>query len=651
VLDVSCDRQLGDAVRARQQGHQPGLGRPIGRRRLLGPAQARAAAERVDVDYRDLPAALEAAVPTPAGVSAVYDATSRKRAANSSEGMLLPARWQGNVRGPSSLLSRRGRTAVRRIAAAARRADPRLVTGEFGTAVQVHTPMEPHACVARWDEAGDLHLYLSTQTVAHAAEQAAARWRLRPEQVHVVAEHVGGGFGAKSGLGVEAVAATELARKAGAPVRVVLSRAEEVTDAGNRPGTRTRLALLADERGELSALTVDAHAQGGVAVGSVVAGLARLMYGTAPRRLRDFDVVTNHPPGTPFRGPGGAPLCWALEQAVDEMAHRLGEDPIALRRRWDGNTKRHALYDLAAELPVWRGRPVSGTGHGRFRRGVGVAAATWFYALDPGTEVELVVDGDTVVARTATQDIGTGARSVIAGVVAEELGLDPDRVRVEIGRSDAVHGPGSIGSRTTASIGPAAREAARRLRAAVGTGKLATADGVRAVGGRTRDRWGYLTPVASQNMHIGRGLTGAVHVTEVEVDTRLGRIRPLRVWGGISAGRIYRERTARNQCEGGIVQGIGYALYEERLTDPATGHVLTTNLEDYRIPGMGDTPEITIHFHEDGWDHVDGKGVGLGEVSTIGVAASIGNAVYNATGWRPHRLPVRPDRLIAGLSG
>jgi xanthine dehydrogenase YagR molybdenum-binding subunit len=608
--------------------------------------EAWAAAARVEVEYRELPAALDidrSAPPAALGdapdAAAVYDARSRKRAPSANEGLTPPARWNGNLRGPSSAMSWRSGTAVRRI----RSGDGTLVTGTFTTAVQVHTPLEPHACVAHWDPSGELHLYMSTQTVDAVAGQAAKRWGLQRRQVHVIAEHVGGGFGSKSGLTVDAVAAAELARATGAPVRVVLSRAEELTDAGNRPGTDTDLALLADGKGNLAALTMDVRGHGGIAIGSGSAGLARLMYGTAPRRLRDYDAVTNHPPGTPFRGPGAPPMHWALEQAVDEMAHRLGEDPLALRRRWDGNPKRQALYTWAGNLPVWRDRPATGSQLGRYRRGVGVAAGNWLYIVNPTAEVELTVVDGVVVARSATQDIGTGTRSVLTGILRAELGLPASRIRVEIGRTGTVPGPPSTGSQATTSIAPAARDAARRLRA------LGIADGARVVGRRHRDRRGYLTPFSLRGLAVGRGLSAAVHVTEVEVDTRLGRIRPLRVWGGIAVGHIYAPRLARSQCEGGIVQGIGFALYEQRHADPLTGRVLTVNLEDYRLPGIGDTPEITIHFHTEGWDHVNGGGVGLGEISTIGVAASVGNAVHNATGWRPYDLPIRPDRLLEGL--
>jgi len=284
---------------------------------------------------------------------------------------------------------------------------------------------------------------------------------------------------------------------------------------------------------------------------------------------------------------------------------------------------------------------------------VGVAASNWIYVVDTGTEVELSVEGGVVVARCTVQDMGTGIRSVIHGVVCDGLGLPAERVRVEIGRSGAAHGPTSGGSRTTTSAAPAASDAAARLRAALGvpTGSVADRlkDGTRVVGKRPRDRRGYVTPFPIAGSSLGRGLTGALHVTEVEVDTRLGAIRVTRVWAGIATGHIYNERLARSQCEGSVIQGVGFALHEQRHTDPATGIVLTDNLEDYRIPGIGDVPEIEIHFHQDGWDHVPGAGVGLGEVATIGVAASVGNAVRAATGWTPRDLPIRPDRLFEGI--
>jgi xanthine dehydrogenase YagR molybdenum-binding subunit len=630
------------------------VGQPIAAVAAPTRAAALAAAATAEVTYTPLPAALTTVEAAKPDAPLVYDSrTGRRGAPKSNEAPLSPAQWRGNIRGPSATSWRAG-TATRRIAAARERGDDRLVSATFTTATQVHTAMEPHACVARWDDKGELHLHLSTQAVSMVAAEAAKRWSLKPAQVHIVADHVGGGFGAKVHITGDLIAAVELARVNAAPVRVVLDRAEELTDGGSRPATRIELSLLADGDANLAAMSMDAWSDGGISIGSNAAALGRYIYGNAPRRLRDFDVVTHQPPGAPFRGPGGPPMVWALEQAVDEIAHRCGEDPIALRRRWDGNPKRRALYEWAAALPAWTGRQTAGSQDGRFRRGVGVAATNWLYLLDPGTEIELIVEQGVVVARTATQDIGTGSRSVIADIVRTELDLPAGRVRVELGRTGTVYGPASVASSATPSIGPAATDAARRLRAALPAGpvlaSLSDAEGLRVVGRRRRDRRGYVTPFPIGRLAIGRGFAGAVHLTEVEVDVRLATVRVTRAWCGVAAGRIYAERLARSQCEGGIIQGIGYALFEQRHVDPATGVVLTDNLEDYRIPGIGDTPEISIHFHQEGWDHVTGHGVGLGEISTVGVAASIGNAVYAATGWRPHDLPIRPDRLREGIN-
>ncbi|MDQ3504394.1 MAG: xanthine dehydrogenase family protein molybdopterin-binding subunit, partial [Actinomycetota bacterium] len=634
------------------------VGQPIAAIAGENLAAARAAASRVSVDYDEQTPVLDAIAARRPDASLVYGSkVVRKDAPVSAEGPTLPTRWNGNVRGPASL-SWRGGTAARRVQRARRDADPRLVTSTYSTAVQVHTPLEPHSCIAHWDREGELHLYVSAQAIAVITEAAAKRWKLDKDKVRGHAEHVGGGFGAKNALTPEVDAAVELARACGTPVRVVLDRSAELTAGGNRSGSETEVNLLADDAGDLTAMTIDSYGEGGVSIASGVAALGRFIYGTSPRRLRDYDIVTNHPPATPFRGPGGPPLSWALEQAVDEMAIRLDEDPIALRRRWDGNPKRRALYDWAAQLPVWAQRPAAGSQSGRFRRGVGVAAANWFYFLDPGSELELTVDGGVVVARTGTQDVGTGIRSIITGILCSELGLPVDRVRVLVGQTDTVHGPMAGGSRTTPSLAPVARDAARRLRAALGVKDgidsvadlLAGADGLKVVGKRTRDRRGYVTPMAINDLAVGRGFSGSVHVTEVEVDMRLGKVRATRVWGGIAVGHIYAEQLARSQCEGAIIQGVGFALYEQRHVDPKTGVVLTDNLEDYRIPGIGDTPEIEIYFHQEGWEHVKGHGVGLGEIATIGVAASVGNAVHAATGWRAHDLPIRPDRLLEGTA-
>src|SRR5262249_51215365 len=201
--------------------------------------------------------------------------------------------------------------------------------------------------------------HVSTQATAHVAREIAARFGLTVDKVHLIAEHVGGGFGAKLALTPETIAAIALARAASKPVRVVLDRGEEMSVAGYRPGSEITVALLASRTGRLRALKVDAYGDAGIATGSQVAALCRMMYPARAKDLNDYDVVSNLAPGTPFRGPGGPIAAWALEQAVDEAAHRLGESPIALRRRLDPDPLRQRLYHWAEQLDLWRGGPGS----------------------------------------------------------------------------------------------------------------------------------------------------------------------------------------------------------------------------------------------------------------------------------------------------
>ena len=248
--------------------------------------------------------------------------------------------------------------------------------------------------------------------------------------------------------------------------------------------------------------------------------------------------------------------------------------------------------------------------------------------------------------------MGTGSKTLLARAVASVFDVAPTDVVVRIGRAAAgePHGPTSGGSRTTASIWSTAVEAAEELLEELGTTTVGSEhNGAEASAHRGGDRNIRAVPMTMNNIQIGRGFSGAVHVSEVEVDTRTGKTRVLSVHGGLAIGTPYAPTLARSQCEGSIIQGIGLALYENQILDPHTGQTLTANLEDYRIPQLGDVPEITIHFHEPGWEHVPGGGVGLGEVATISPAASVANAIFNATGWRPIDAPVRPDRLLEGL--
>lgn len=609
--------------------------------------------------------------------SAVVFSGRRKNPGNVSEGAGGPAPWKGNIRGPTNAFSHKAKKARSWISEARTARDPMLVEGTFRTGAQSHTCLEPHAAVARFD-GEQLTVHVSTQAVFHLKTLIAKHFKLNVENIRVIAEHVGGGFGSKASLGNETVAAVALARAAKAPVRVAFDRHEELSVTGYRPGAEVKLSLLAGRDGGLKALSLDAYADTGAAVNSTIAGLARLIYPAEAKHLADFDVVSNLPPGAAFRGPGGPPMAFAVEQAVDEAALRMKIDPIALRKRWDPDPNRQRLYDWAEKLDVWRAAQEPQTG--RYRRGVGVAMGYWLYIWQPKSKVELAIENHRVVARVATQDIGTGSRTVIANTLARELGLDPHEIDVRIGDSALPEGPGSGGSRTTASVIPPALMALGKLKDEIlrkttrqptaGSNApwrdlIAGAPDMRVSAERGEDSKrvapGIRSPLKDagfmglvfgwmfrwfSNLVVGAGVPSSVQVIEVEVDTWLGHVRVLRVHTGIAVGKIAAFELARGQAAGSVIQGIGYALYEGREIDPVTGEILTAGLEDYRIPGIADTPVIDVHFDEKGFDHVLGGSVGIGEVATVPTSAAIANAIRNAIGVRPQELPIRPDRIL-----
>ena len=614
-------------------------------------AEARALAADFPIEITPKPFVTDPESAKASGAPLVYpDKQSKGAAPNAAEGASFPARWDGNVRGPITVRYR-GFSANRRIDKARERGDAGLAELHLGTGVQMHTAFEPHCTVADWSDPAKLKVWTSTQGVHLVHEELAEHYGLDPSAVELNADFVGGGFGAKLALTPDMHGAIALSKAARRPVRLVLDRREELTATGNRPGSSSKVSLLVGEDGSYEALAMEDEAHAGAGINGVYGMIAALTYRRAPKMTRDVDVVTNTPPGAPFRGPGGPTAAWALESTVDQAAHQLGRDPLDVRRGLDRNPKRLALYDWAQGLDLWTSRRPVGTDTGRFRRGVGVAAANWMYMLDPNTEVEVGFEDGRFSVSIATQDMGTGSKTVLAKAVGEVFDIDPSEVIVRMGVADGAtpHGPASGGSRTTPSIWSTAVQAAEKLREQIGQRPGPEHDGVHVRAQREGDKRRGLPMTMPTSLRVGRGFSAALHVSEVEVDTLTGKVRVLTVHGGLSVGRIHSLPTARNQCEGSIIQGIGLALYEQQVIDPHTGLTLSSNLEDYRIPQLGDTPEMHIHFHTEGWEHVPGGGVGLGEVATISPAASVGNAIFNATGWRPTHLPIRPDRVLEGL--
>jgi xanthine dehydrogenase YagR molybdenum-binding subunit len=659
------------------------IGAPIAAVAAKDRRSALEAIAAITFNREELPAVIGLDAARRENAPVVFEKKDRKRAGNVSEGSGAPASWKGNVRGPSAPFSQSGKRAKGWLAEAREARNPLLVEETFRVSTQQHACLEPHAALARFD--GDqLTVHISTQAVYDMMEKIAKRYNLPHDKVRVIADHVGGGFGSKGSLGVETIAAIELAHAAKAPVRVSFDREEELSVTGYRPAAELKLSLLPSAQGGLKALSLTAHADTGAAVNSTIAGLARLIYPAEAKELVDFDVLSNLPPGAPFRGPGGPPMAFALEQAVDEAALRMKVDPIRLRKRWDPDPNRQRLYDWASGLDVWRNRKPASSQSGRYRRGVGVASGYWLYLWQPGSSVELAIKGGRIIASCAVQDIGTGTRSVIANTVAKAFELEPQDIEVRIGHSNLPEGPGSGGSRVTASIVPPTLLAIEKLKVEIqrtaarqpiaGSNApwrelIAASSDLVVSAKRPEDSKappGVRSPLRQagfmglvfgwmlrtfNNIAAGAGAPSSVQVMEVEVDTWLGHVRVLNAYTGFAIGKLAAPALARSQAAGALIQGIGYALYETRETDPSTGQVLSAGMEDYRIPGIADMPRLEVYFDEVGFDHVPGGSVGIGEVATVPTSPAIANAICNAIGVRLTEIPFRPDRLVAALKG
>jgi len=558
-----------------------------------------------------------------------------------------------------------------------------VVEAEYRTQTVLHNSMEPHQSVCQW-EGDTLTIYTSTQWIWGVRADVAAALGLPEDKVRVVCEFMGGGFGSKNGPGDFTYIAAELARLTGRPVRCALTRREENLDAGNRNATIQRLVAGARSDGTLTAL-------GGEFVASLgwdgwlasTAGPMQMLYACDNVRTVEYGAKLNTPPMKAFRAPGFVEGTFGLECLLDGLAAKLDLDPLELRRRnhadadlVDGrpfSSKNLAECYRRAEKHWARRHEVRARSEGSWKRGVGLASQTWYGGGGPPSYAWVRVGGDgraSVV--TAMQDIGTGTRTAMAQIAAEELGLPLERVTVALG--DSARGPYasvSAGSSTTPSMGPAVRSAAadaaeqilelaaerfhvERRVLSLRDGHIVSSDG---------GSWPIeeITGLLEEGQIQGRGnrgpnpagmrvLTFGVQVAEVAVDVETGEVRVERVAAIHDVGRVINPLGASSQVEGGIIQAIGHTLSEERLLDPATGDVLNQTLDAYRMPTIADVPEIVSELVDIPDEHLTNLGSkGLGEPPIIPTAAAIANAIRDATGADVRSLPLSREEMLRAL--
>jgi CO/xanthine dehydrogenase Mo-binding subunit len=548
---------------------------------------------------------------------------------------------------------------------------------------QLHNSLEPHAAVADWRDEG-LVIWSSTQAIYDARATVAEAFGLDPERVRVICEFMGGGFGSKFGVGPQGILAAELSRRTRRPVRLVNSRREENITAGFRTPAKMDYTIGASADGRLQA--VEASAVMGMGSGGwafPVLEPVKSIYACPNVRLMVAPVRQNLGPSVAFRAPGVMEGTFGFEQALDELAEKVGIDPLDLRRLNHSEadpesgkpySSKHLLecYDRAAELAGWAERDAL-RGDGRIRRGMGAASQYWWGGGGPPAYAEVRVGKAARPAITVgLQDLGTGTMTACAVIASERLGIPVDAITVYAGDTSRIgHGPFSGGSMTLASIAPAVRSAAHHVRTEIlglaaemfeiAASDLTLEDGeIRSVDGTLRQPITEVTGKLGNAWISGSGSRGpnpegmnvntfGCQIAQVAVDTGTGRITVERIVAVHDIGRVVNPMGARSQVMGGILQGVGFTLMEERVVDPTTGTVVNAGLEDYKVPTIADLPEVVCEFVGDPDPHLKLGVKGLGEPPVIPTPGAIGNAVAHALGVRLREAPYTPRRVLEAL--
>jgi len=590
------------------------------------------------------------------------------------------------VSNPWGMDAHRGDTAAGQESAAA------IVDAFYSTPDETNNPMGLFATVAVWDGDG-LTVHDSSQWPHSVRATLAAAFGVPESGVRVLSPFVGGGFGAGLRVWPHVVLTALAARTTGRPVKLVLTRPEMFTGVGHRTRTVQHLRIGADRSGQLTVL--DHVAKNSIAVDDdnyePVAADSAWAYACPNVDVRDTQARLNIPPPTSMRAPGQAQGNFALESALDELSYSVGVDPLELRLRnyaevqpqlglpWSSKALR-ACLEQGAERFGWSARdPRPGTMRdGNWQVGYGMAGVSFFWFQPPcQARASIRADGTAYVRSSAT-DIGTGTYTVMTQLSAELLGLRIDEVRLGLGDTDMPAGGMEGGSGLSAALGTAVYAACRGvIQAFLDTVagdpgsplRGCRLDEVTAEHGRIRLSYdatrgeaysdilarhglpeltadGSSAPPTPQDAGMAPAGAFAAKFAEVRVDPDLGLVRVSRIVSAVDAGRILNEKTATSQITGGTVGGIGMALLEETVTDPASGRITNANLGDYLVPVNADVPAQDVLFvgEPDRFNPIGVKGVG--EVGLVGIAAAIANAVFHATGKRIRSLPITLDQLL-----
>lgn len=540
-----------------------------------------------------------------------------------------------------------------------------VIEAEYRSPILHHACLETHGNAVDYRGGGEATVYASTQWTFSIPGDAAQELGLPASAVTSVVEHMGGGFGSKFGIGIEGMFACQLSKQAKAPVKLMLTRKDEFLLAGNRSGSWQKFKAGANKDGTLVALRALQYQLGGLGDGSQ-AGQPYIYTATNSYRER-ISIHTNEDSSRAMRAPGHPQASFAIESLMDELADKLGMDPVEFRKKNLKDEVYHRQLARGAKEIGWERRNrTPGGGAGPLKRGIGCGIGTWGSAGNNQCKVDVTVarDGSIIVA-VGTQDLGTGTRTYTRAIVAEEMGLQMKDVVEKIGNSKLGSSNPSGGSTTVPSLAPSVKDAAVKARLAVAE-KIAPLlggvkpDEVSFAHGQVRGGGKSMTwkqacaalPSAGIAAHgewraelASRGVHG-VCFAEVEVDVETGHVRPIKMLQVQDVGLPLNRLAIESQINGGMIQSLGMALYEGRVMDRQLGLQLNPGFGDYKLPGSLEMPElVAIIDDEDTREAV----IGVGESAIVPAIGAVVNAVFNACGLRVRELPITPDKILMAL--
>jgi xanthine dehydrogenase YagR molybdenum-binding subunit len=549
------------------------------------------------------------------------------------------------------------------------------IEGTYGSPVITHCCLEAHGQVCEW-EGENLTVWATTQAVSGIGPQFAEALGIPASSVRILTPYMGGGFGSKFAADTWGISCARLAKKAGRPVKMMLERGHDLMVGGCRPSMYAHVRVAAKRDGTLTAWSSESWGTGGVGP----AGNPQLPYvfAVANRSSKHTRVSTNIGPARAWRAPNHPQMCLITMSALDDLAAAARMDPLELLLKnialtgQRSQTYRDELLKCA-ELMDWKRKwhPRGDPAAGPIKRGVGLSLHTWGGGGHESNSIVTIFPDGAVEVNLASQDLGTGTRTVIAIVVAETLGLPLQGVKVNIGDSRYPQSGASGGSTTVGGVSSSTRVAAtdafNSLAAQVAPALGVKPEELEAKAGRIRVKanpakglsWKQacarlggkpLSANGTRNRSlISSGVCG-VQMAEVSVDVETGVVQMEKLVAVQDCGLVVDLTTAESQVYGALIMGICYALYEEKLMDDITGKCLNPDMEFYKLAGAADIGELVVHMMTGpGYDE---RGmIGLGEPPVISPGAAISNAVANATGKRVSTLPLTPDRVLAALGG